>query len=145
MATTPESNLIADAAGNLFGTTLNGGNSDGGVVHELIKTAAGYASTPTVLVNFDPSNGKGYQPHSALIADAAGDLFGTTLYGGAYGGAPGYGTAFEIVKTVSGYDSSQTVLVNFDRLARCQPRERPDFRCRREPIRDDLRWRHLCQ
>ena len=79
-----------------------------GTVFEIVKTAAGYASTPTTLVSFDDTNGA--HPHGGLIADAAGDLFGTTAFGGANHG----GTVFEIVKTATGYASTPTTLVSFD-------------------------------
>ena len=49
-----------------------------------------YASTPTTLVSFDNTNGA--SPAASLIADAKGNLFGTTEAGGAYGD----GTVFEI-------------------------------------------------
>jgi len=112
---TPYAGLIADAAGNLFGTTVSGGAYHYGVVFEIAKTASGYASTPTVLVSFDGPDGA--TPYAGLIADAAGNLFGTTQYGGAsYSGAPyyGYGTVFEIAKTASGYASTPTVLISFN-------------------------------
>ena len=111
---TPYAGLIADAAGNLFGTTGSGGAYNYGVVFEITKTASGYASTPTVLVSFDGPDGA--TPYAGLIADAAGNLFGTTHSGGAsYSGAPyyGYGTVFEIAKTPSGYAGTPTVLDNF--------------------------------
>ena len=51
--TGPSAGLIADAKGNLFGTTANSGPNDGqGTVFEIVKTAHGYASTPTVLYSF---------------------------------------------------------------------------------------------
>src|SRR6266446_5526548 len=49
----PEAGLIADANGNLFGTTVFGGANGFGTVFEIAKTAGGYASTPTVLVSFN--------------------------------------------------------------------------------------------
>jgi uncharacterized repeat protein (TIGR03803 family) len=58
-------------------------------VFELAKTASGYASAATVLVSF---NGDGEQPVAGLIADAAGNLFGTTERGG----ANDLGTVFEV-------------------------------------------------
>ena len=61
---------------------------------EIAKTGDGYASTPTVLARFDSGS-----PQAGLIADAAGDLFGTTVNGGAYGD----GAVFEIAKTRDGY------------------------------------------
>jgi uncharacterized repeat protein (TIGR03803 family) len=51
----------------------------------------------TTLVSFTGPDGSG--PAGSLIADASGDLFGTTETGGANGD----GTVFEIAKTASGY------------------------------------------
>jgi uncharacterized repeat protein (TIGR03803 family) len=89
----PAGNLLMDAAGNLFGTTLEGGSGSDGTVFEIVKTGGGYASAPTTLVNFNGTNGSA--PHGGLVADAAGDLFGTTLTGG----LNGYGTVFELSGT----------------------------------------------
>jgi uncharacterized repeat protein (TIGR03803 family) len=77
-------------------------------VFEIAKTAQGYASTPTTLVSFNGTDGR--EPTSGVIADAHGDLFGTTYLGGAYG----LGTVFEIAKTAHGYASTPTTLVNFN-------------------------------
>lgn len=64
--------------------------------------------TLKTLVSF---NGKdGSQPKAGLTIDAAGNLFGTTTAGG----MPGNGTVFEIAKTVQGYTSTPTTLVNFN-------------------------------
>ncbi len=49
---------------------------------EIAKTAGGDASTPTTLASFDGTDGE--FPEGGLIADVAGDLFGTTGSGGAY-------------------------------------------------------------
>ena len=96
----PYSGLIADAAGNLFGTLNNFGANDCGTVFEIAKTSTGYASTPTVLVSL---NGTNAGPLGRLIADGAGDLFGTSE-----------GSVFEIAKTSTGYASTPTTLVSFD-------------------------------
>jgi uncharacterized repeat protein (TIGR03803 family) len=100
--------LIADAGGNLFGTTSDGGASSYGTVFEIAKTSSGYASTPTILVNFDGTNGA--NPYAGLIVDAGGNIFGTT----SDGGASSYGTVFEVAKTSSGYASTPITLVNFN-------------------------------
>ena len=55
----------------------------------------------TTLVSFNGTNGG--VPANSLIADAHGDLFGTTLEGG----TNGVGTVFEIAKTAHGYASSR--------------------------------------
>jgi uncharacterized repeat protein (TIGR03803 family) len=104
---TPAGTLIANAAGDLFGTTVNGGNGSG-TVFEIQNTSLGYASTPTTLVSFNSSDGA--LPYSGLVSDATGDLFGTTWAGGL-----SFGTVFEIPKTdsASGYASTPSTLVNF--------------------------------
>src|SRR6516162_9743778 len=52
----------------------------------------GYDSTPTTLVSFNSAAGLGTTPTRALIADAAGDLYGTTLGNG----ISDHGTVFEL-------------------------------------------------
>jgi hypothetical protein len=108
----PQGGAIADAAGDLFGTTLEGGAKADGTVFEITKTGSGYSSTPTVLVSFSGPNGN--SPESGVIMDAAGDLFGTTYAGGANGGTNGYGTVFEITKTGGTYSNTSTVLASFN-------------------------------
>ncbi len=54
--------VIADAQGNLFGTTFEGGAHGGGEVFEIAKTSDGYASTPTVLASFDGDDGPTQTP-----------------------------------------------------------------------------------
>ncbi len=103
----PQAGLIADAAGDLFGTTAGGGTSEDGTVFEITDTNGVYATTPTVLASFSGSNGR--SPQAGLIADAAGDLFGTT----SSGGANGDGTVFEIKDANGVYASAPTVLASF--------------------------------
>jgi len=93
----PAAGLIADAQGNLFGTTKFGGTFGQGTVFELVKTSTGYIEN--VLYSFAGGT-DGAQPVAGLIIDAQGDLFGTTSAGG---GSPGGGTVFELVNTGTGY------------------------------------------
>ena len=97
--------MIADANGDLFGTTYRGGANGDGTVFELVKTGSGY--TEEVLYSFSGGTTDGFNPEAGLVADANGDLFGTTYRGG----ANGVGTVFELVKTGSGY--TEEVLYNF--------------------------------
>ena len=85
----PERGLTIDAAGDLFGTTANGGANGYGTVFEIAKSTGEL----TTLATFTGANGE--NPFGTVISNAAGDLFGTT----AYGGADGYGTVFEIAKS----------------------------------------------
>ena len=96
-----QGSLLADASGDLFGTTLVGGTSNDGTVFELVKSGAGY--TLSTLATF--TGGNGQSPSGSLIADAHGDLFGTTQRGGANGD----GTVFELVKGSTGYTLSTLV------------------------------------
>src|ERR1039458_7834107 len=80
--TYPQAGLIVDAAGNLYGTTNNGGTYTYGTVFELTPVAGG-GYTEKILHNF--TNGAdGGNPQSGLILDGAGNLYGTTYVGGAY-------------------------------------------------------------
>src|SRR6185437_13791719 len=83
----PLAGLIANANGDLFGTTSAGGANGYGTVFQLENTgtvaAPVYASTPTTLVTFNGSNGQ--DPQAGLSADTNGSLFGTTELGGANG------------------------------------------------------------
>jgi uncharacterized repeat protein (TIGR03803 family) len=85
----PQSALISNSEGDLFGTTYSGGSYDYGTVFEIVKSTGALIT----LVNFDGANGEG--PVGGLTTDAAGDLFGTTEEGGANGD----GAAFEITNS----------------------------------------------
>jgi len=88
--------LILDAAGNLYGTTGGGGAYDAGTVFELTPNASG-SWTEKVLHAFNPDDGDGASP-AGLIVDANGNLYGTTLEGGAHG----QGTVFELTPKADG-------------------------------------------
>jgi uncharacterized repeat protein (TIGR03803 family) len=83
----PVSNLIFDASGNLYGTTLYGGvnnpkhcaGSGCGTVFELTSGAGGW--TEQILYSF--GGGDGANPVAGLISDASGSLYGATSLGGA--------------------------------------------------------------
>jgi uncharacterized repeat protein (TIGR03803 family) len=107
MGGSPLAGLIVDAAGNLFGTTSEGGANTLGTVFELVKSGGVYASAPTLLYEFDGTHGTA--PYGGLLMDAAGNLFGTTYQGG----ASNLGTVFELAKTGGGYASTPGVLVSF--------------------------------
>jgi uncharacterized repeat protein (TIGR03803 family) len=107
----PDSSLIFDAAGNLYGTTSDGGADTGGTVFKLTHTASG-GWTEKTLHNFG-SGEDGFGPDSSLIFDAAGNLYGTTSGGGANGTAfDNGGTVFELTRTASG-DWTEKILHDF--------------------------------
>jgi uncharacterized repeat protein (TIGR03803 family) len=103
--TEPIAGLIFDASGNLYGTTENG-TMENSTAFEL--TPAGDSWTESVIFKFDKLN-EGRNPgYGSLIFDAAGNLYGTTRIGGAYGG----GTVFELTPQVGG-GWSEKVLHHF--------------------------------
>lgn len=83
----PQAGLLADAKGNLYGTTDAGGTSGSGTVFKL-DASNNYALA--TLVNFTGANGS--TPQGTLIADANGNFYGTT----SSGGAGGFGTVFKL-------------------------------------------------
>ena len=120
----PVGGLVADGSGNLFGTTAEGSNTlcdlgevlGCGIVYELVKSSNGY--TEKVLYSFGTSSpiSDGASPQAGLIMDAAGNLYGTTTYGGSPNclvgiGVDGCGTVFELVKSSTGY--TEQVLYTF--------------------------------
>jgi uncharacterized repeat protein (TIGR03803 family) len=87
--------LIFDASGNLYSSTEYGGSKDDGTVFELTPNVTG-GWKEKVLYSFDYKDGLA---PGALIFDAAGNLYGTTEYGGNGScniGNFGCGTVFEI-------------------------------------------------
>jgi uncharacterized repeat protein (TIGR03803 family) len=85
----PESGVVFDASGNLYGTTYIGGSDGYGVLFKLTPTTAG-GWIETVLHNFTDGTDGG-APNS-LISDAlAGVLYGTTYSGGSVAHCLSYG------------------------------------------------------
>jgi len=72
----PVAGLVADSAGNLYGTTMVGGQYGDGTIFKLDK-----AGNETVLYSFTGGT-DGSLPQAGLIMDSAGSLYGTTFYGG---------------------------------------------------------------
>ena len=75
----PYAGVIRDPDGNFYGTTGYGGTAGAGVVYKLDT-----AGNETVLYNFPRGLG-GANPTAGVIRDSAGNLFGTTDYGGTAG------------------------------------------------------------
>ena len=82
----PQSALVADANGNLFGTASKGGAYGQGTVFEIPSRS----NTIMPLASFDHVDGS--LPYGGLTLDALGNLYGTT----SAGGTNNAGTVFEI-------------------------------------------------
>jgi uncharacterized repeat protein (TIGR03803 family) len=90
----PETAVIKDLDGSLYGTTLKGGRFDYGIVFKL-----NINGKETILHSFGGTDG--LWPSGALIRDAAGNVYGTTADGGTSKGGGctfGCGTVFKLDK-----------------------------------------------
>jgi uncharacterized repeat protein (TIGR03803 family) len=93
----PNSGLVLNATGDLFGTTMSGGQggqTDGGTVFELWRNDGRW--TETVIWNFTTSSTVGYHPYGTVAFDAAGNIYGVT-------GAPAQGAVYKLTKSSSGW------------------------------------------
>lgn len=120
----PYGGLTFDAAGNLYGATFHGGIKDErcstggeigcGTVFELIPGAGNW--TKSLLYTFCSQNScdDGAYPNGDMVLDAAGALYGTTVYGGGCGTYDGCGTAFELARNSKG-NWRYTLLAQFQR------------------------------
>ena len=110
----PRADLVFDAAGNLYSTTAAGGigncwvygGNGCGTVFKLAPNPDG-SWTESVLYRFTGGE-DGANPWSTPVFDAAGNLYGTTMYGGTYG----YGTVYTLVPNPYG-SWTQSVLYSF--------------------------------
>jgi uncharacterized repeat protein (TIGR03803 family) len=116
----PQGILVFDKIGNLYGAAAGGGSNcqqigEGGcgVVFELSPSQGG-TWTESVLYNFCANDIQscpdGANPYAGLSFDRSGNLYGTTMIGGAYG----LGTVFELMPpTTQGGAWTETVLWSF--------------------------------
>ncbi len=101
----PFSPPIIDAAGNLYGTTADGGNlHDAGVVYEFVRSGDSY--TEQILYRFSGPDGE--VPAPGLVADSTFTNFYGVTQGG---GSRNYGTVYRLSKSGSGW--IQSVLYSF--------------------------------
>ena len=92
----PTSALLLDAQGNLYGTTSHGGPADDGTIFELSRPIlAGGVWSETVLYSFTGGS-DGDAPSGALVADTAGNFYGTATYSAPTGPIGPFGTVFEL-------------------------------------------------
>jgi uncharacterized repeat protein (TIGR03803 family) len=102
----PDTELVRDGAGNLYGTTVQGGDFGSGTVFQLTPSGA-----HTVLYSFT-SGADGAQPYGGVTLDAQGNLYGATVAGGTGGACEGgCGVAYKL--TYNGGTWTETVLHNF--------------------------------
>lgn len=101
----PQAGVIFDSAGNLYGTTMFGGDPtcSCGTVFQLTPSSGSW--TYNLLHTFTGKDGR--SPEGGLTFDSGGRLYGTTIYGG----ANSYGTVFQLAKSNGGW--TQTIIHSF--------------------------------
>jgi uncharacterized repeat protein (TIGR03803 family) len=106
----PRAGLVADAGGNLYGTTSGGGANNCGTVFEFSRSTPAGPWTKKILYNFQAKGVGSAQPSGALIFDKQGNLYGT-----AFGGENDYGSVFELSPpNVAGGDWTETYIWIFN-------------------------------
>jgi uncharacterized repeat protein (TIGR03803 family) len=100
-----------DTAGNLYGAAALGGaaSCSCGAIYKL--SPAGGSWTASILYSFTGGS-DGELPEGTPAFDQAGNLFGTTLFGG---WGAGYGTVWELIRSGSGW--LESTLYQFHNLA----------------------------
>jgi uncharacterized repeat protein (TIGR03803 family) len=114
----PYAGLVFDTAGNLYGTTIEGGNPGGqcgasgcGVVFKLTPNPNGNDRWKEMaLYRFGIGNRDGHIPLAGLIFDTAGNLYGTTSRGGSHRAS--HGTVFKLTPNPDG-SWTESVLYRF--------------------------------
>lgn len=103
-----DTDLVTDNAGNLYGSTVQGGDFSSGTVFQLSPSGAGW--THTVLYSFTGGT-DGAEPYKGVILDTHGNIYGTTVAGGGGSCEGGCGVVFKL--TNSGGTWTQTVIHQF--------------------------------
>jgi len=80
----PRGGVSLDTAGNLYGTTFDGGNNGDGTVFQLLHSPSGW--TINLVYTFGAT---GFASYAGVILDSAGNLYGATV-NGPTGDAPVY-------------------------------------------------------
>jgi uncharacterized repeat protein (TIGR03803 family) len=103
-----DSDLVIDGAGNLYGTSVLGGDFASGTVFQLKPSGNGW--THTVLYSFT-GGADGGEPYKGVTVDSQGNLYGTAVTGGGGSCEGGCGVAYKL--TNSGGVWTQTVIHTF--------------------------------
>jgi uncharacterized repeat protein (TIGR03803 family) len=90
----PQAGVVLDAAGNIYGTTAFGGESNNGVVFGLVGPDKIGRYKEKLKLDFKGPDGA--EPLGSLILDSAGNLYGTASTGGGTGDGTGGGVVFEV-------------------------------------------------
>jgi uncharacterized repeat protein (TIGR03803 family) len=112
----PQSTLVQDSKGDLYGTAYTAGASGMGVAFELTPpTTSGGTWGEVIMHNFAGNDGA--NPQAGLVMSKTGLLFGTT----AKGGLSGSGTIFQLAPSTYAGAWNETVLHSFSGIDGANP------------------------
>src|SRR5579862_1363841 len=100
-----DTELVMDRAGNLYGTSVQGGTFGGGTVFQVTP-----AGVHTVLYNFT-GGADGGEPYKGVTLDPEGNLYGTAVTGGGGSCEGGCGVVFKVTNSSGTW--SQSVIHTF--------------------------------
>jgi len=103
-----DTDLETNSAGNIYGTTVLGGNHGSGTVFQLSPTPNGWVQS--VLYSF-AGGADGGEPYKGVSIDGQGNLYGTAVTGGSGSCEGGCGVVYKL--TNSGGTWTQTVIHAF--------------------------------
>jgi uncharacterized repeat protein (TIGR03803 family) len=103
-----DTDLETDSAGNIYGTTVLGGDFGGGTVFQLSPTTNGWVHT--VLYSFT-GGADGGEPYKGVTVDRDGNLYGTAVTGGSGSCEGGCGVAYKLTNSAGTW--TQTVIHAF--------------------------------
>lgn len=121
----PHGNLIIDGSGNLYGTTIYGGNGCAGyyscgTVYELSPVGNGLWNETILYAFKGGTDGDG--PEAGMISDSAGNLYGTTAFGANSAcNSLGCGTVFQLSKGQDGSWTEQVLYIFQDGADGAEP------------------------
>jgi uncharacterized repeat protein (TIGR03803 family) len=96
----PQGDLTFDPQGNIYGTTVAGGDFNWGTIYKVTPAGGGWTQSVLFSARNDES---GAEPSGGVVRDAAGNLYGTFQFS-----LGGYGTVFQLSPSGSGY-TEQTI------------------------------------
>jgi uncharacterized repeat protein (TIGR03803 family) len=103
-----DTDLETDSIGNIYGTTVLGGDFGSGTVFQLSPTAKGW--NHTVLYSFT-GGADGGEPYKGVTIDRRGNLYGTAVTGGSGSCEGGCGVVYKLTKSNGTWN--QTVIYAF--------------------------------
>ena len=104
----PVGGVVMNGSGDIYGTTCYGGSELHGTV--FVLSLSDEVWTEQIIHNFGVSEGDGHCPLGAPLLDDSGNIFGTTISGG----AKNQGTVFELSPSVGGGQWTGKILHNFN-------------------------------